>query len=37
MAPKDVAVKLGLSPTQLSRRSMRLAQRINKIEQMLNK
>ena len=37
MAPKDIAVKLNLSPTQLSRRSMRLAQRINKIEGMLNK
>ena len=35
MSPQQVAVALNLSPTQLSRRSARLAMRINKIEQAL--
>ena len=33
--PKDIAVKMNLTPTQLSRRSARLASRINSIEQTL--
>lgn len=37
VAPKDIAVALNLTPTQLSRRSARLAKRINDIEQTLSK
>lgn len=32
MTPKDVATKLNLTPTQLSRRSMRIAKRISELE-----
>ena len=37
MIPRDIAIKLNLTPTQLSRRSMRLTDRINKIRDGLTK
>jgi hypothetical protein len=36
VSPKDIAVKLNLSPAQLSRRSARLAFRIQEIERQLS-
>ncbi len=35
MAPKDIALKLNLTPTQLSRRSLQLTQQINTIREAL--
>jgi DNA-directed RNA polymerase specialized sigma subunit len=35
MSPKDIAIKLNLTPTQLTRRSMRMAQKITKLQSSL--
>ncbi len=37
LEPKDIAVALNLSPSQLTRRSMRLTKRINDLREMLEK